>query len=165
MLNGNGDMPNVHDILTGSMPDGRAYTDGMDHTCGNYTSNADGKGQVQLGHHDKSRWRQWIVELGARQPRLRAAESGPDGRRWIDLLLRARQLKTPFRGLQKARGGFPGPFLFELVSAFDTHANIPPVSAFCPSSSRSLPGQEPVGSLRIASRGQPTLPRFDVWPR
>jgi hypothetical protein len=25
-------MPNQHDILTGSQPDGRAYTDGMDHT-------------------------------------------------------------------------------------------------------------------------------------
>ena len=36
VLNGNGDMPNVHDILTGSTPDGRAYTDAMDHTCSNY---------------------------------------------------------------------------------------------------------------------------------
>ena len=53
-INGVGDMPNQHDILTGSTPDGRAYTDNMDHTCSNYTSNADGKGQVQLGHHDKT---------------------------------------------------------------------------------------------------------------
>ena len=53
VINGVGDMPNQHDILTGSQPDGRAYTDNMDHTCSNYTSNADGKGQVQLGHHDK----------------------------------------------------------------------------------------------------------------
>src|SRR5207302_10403873 len=30
--NGVGDMPNTHDILTGSRPDGTAYTDGMDHT-------------------------------------------------------------------------------------------------------------------------------------
>ena len=51
--NGVGDTPNTHDILTGSLPDGRAYTDGMDHTCSNYTSNADGRGQVQLGHSDK----------------------------------------------------------------------------------------------------------------
>jgi hypothetical protein len=54
LINGVGDMPNQHDILTGSTPDGRAYTDTMDHTCSNYTSNADGKGQVQLGHHDKT---------------------------------------------------------------------------------------------------------------
>ena len=52
-VNGVGDMPNTHDILTGSQPDGRAYTDTMDHTCSNYSSNADGRGQVQLGHTDK----------------------------------------------------------------------------------------------------------------
>jgi hypothetical protein len=53
IVNGVGDMPNQHDILTGSMPDGTAYTDGMDHTCSNYTSAADGMGTVQLGHVDK----------------------------------------------------------------------------------------------------------------
>ena len=53
-VKGVGDMPNQHDMLTGSTPDGRAFTDGMDHTCSNYTSNADGKGSVQLGHHDKT---------------------------------------------------------------------------------------------------------------
>jgi hypothetical protein len=52
-VKGVGDMPNEHDILTGSMPDGRAFTDNMDHTCSNYTSNVDGKGNVQVGHHDK----------------------------------------------------------------------------------------------------------------
>lgn len=52
-VKGVGDMPNEHDILTGSMPDGRAFTDGMDHTCSNYTNNVDGKGNVQVGHHDK----------------------------------------------------------------------------------------------------------------
>ena len=53
-VKGVGDKPNQHDILTGSMPDGRAFTDGMDHTCSNYTSNADGQGTVQIGHHDKT---------------------------------------------------------------------------------------------------------------
>ena len=53
VIKGVGDMPNQHDILTGSTPDGRAYTDGMDHTCNNYTANTDGRGSVQLGHHDK----------------------------------------------------------------------------------------------------------------
>ena len=49
--NGRGDNPNKHDILTGSMPDGRAYTDGADHTCGNWTKSGDGAAQV--GHHDR----------------------------------------------------------------------------------------------------------------
>ena len=52
IVNGVGDMPNTHDILTGSMPDGRAYTDGMDHTCNNWTSN--GLGSAQLGHSDRT---------------------------------------------------------------------------------------------------------------
>src|SRR2546422_10015741 len=51
IVNGVGDMPNTHDILTGSQPDGRAYTDGMDHTCNNWTSND--MGVAQLGHADK----------------------------------------------------------------------------------------------------------------
>jgi hypothetical protein len=51
IVNGVGDMPNQHDILTGSTPEGRAYTDGMDHTCNNWTSN--GMGTAQLGHADK----------------------------------------------------------------------------------------------------------------
>jgi len=52
MLNGRGDTPNVHDMLTGSQTDGRAYTDGADHTCGNWTSEA--TGTAQLGHFDRS---------------------------------------------------------------------------------------------------------------
>jgi hypothetical protein len=51
IVNGVGDMPNQHDILTGSQPDGRAYTDSMDHTCNNWTSN--NMGTAQLGHADK----------------------------------------------------------------------------------------------------------------
>jgi hypothetical protein len=53
-VKGAGDSPNEHDILTGSMPDGRAYTDGNDHTCSNWTSNADGSGSAQVGHHDRT---------------------------------------------------------------------------------------------------------------
>jgi hypothetical protein len=45
--------PVVHDILTGSMPDGRAYTDGVDHTCSNWTSSAEGMGGAQVGHFDR----------------------------------------------------------------------------------------------------------------
>ncbi len=51
VVNGVGDTPNQHDILTGTQPDGRAYSDGADHTCGNWTSN--GQGTAQLGHSDK----------------------------------------------------------------------------------------------------------------
>ncbi len=51
ILNGIGDTPNEHDILTGSQPDGRAYTDAADHTCSNWTSS--GMGTAQLGHFDR----------------------------------------------------------------------------------------------------------------
>jgi hypothetical protein len=52
MLNGRGDTPNVHDMLTGSQTDGRAYTDSADHTCGNWTSET--TGTAQLGHFDRN---------------------------------------------------------------------------------------------------------------
>jgi hypothetical protein len=52
VVNGRGDKPNRHDILTGSSPDGRALPAGQDMTCGNYTkSGADGA--VMMGHHDR----------------------------------------------------------------------------------------------------------------
>ena len=52
-VNGVGDTPNVHDILTGSTPDGRAYTDSADHTCSNYTSDAEDQ-FVMVGHYDRA---------------------------------------------------------------------------------------------------------------
>jgi hypothetical protein len=53
-VNGVGDTPNMHDIMTGSQPDGRAYPDDeMDHTCVNYTSNRE-TGSVQVGHSDRT---------------------------------------------------------------------------------------------------------------
>ena len=52
IVNGRGDTPNTHDMLTGSQTDGRAYADGADHTCSNWTS--DGTGTAQLGHSDRS---------------------------------------------------------------------------------------------------------------
>lgn len=60
MVNGRGDTPNRHDILTGSQLDGRAFlgTDSTgvsagapDRTCQNWTSSGDGS--AQLGHHDR----------------------------------------------------------------------------------------------------------------
>ncbi len=53
-INGRGDQPNQHDILTGSDSHGMALTTAGDHTCGNYTSGADGTGSVMVGHHDRS---------------------------------------------------------------------------------------------------------------
>jgi hypothetical protein len=52
-VNGVGATPNQHDILTGSQPDGRAYTDAADHTCSNWTSDGT-TGSAQLGHHDRA---------------------------------------------------------------------------------------------------------------
>lgn len=52
-IKGAGDKPNEHDILTGSLPDGRAFTDPSDHTCSNYTSSA-AEGSVQVGHFDRT---------------------------------------------------------------------------------------------------------------
>ena len=51
-VNGRGDSPNQHDILTGSQLDGTAFTDDADHTCGNWTKN--GEGSAQVGHHDRT---------------------------------------------------------------------------------------------------------------
>jgi hypothetical protein len=51
VVNGRGDTPNQHDILTGSNLDGTAFPAGEDHTCNNWTSQADGSANV--GHHDR----------------------------------------------------------------------------------------------------------------
>lgn len=92
MVNGVGDMPNQHDVLTGSQPDGRAFTDAADRTCSNYTSNANveapprGAGgapaaapapgpSVMLGHHDRlgggnASWNSVHGSRGCSQPNL-----------------------------------------------------------------------------------------------
>ena len=72
-VNGLGDTPNQHDILTGSQPDGRAYTDDMDHTCGNWMSNGDGSARV--GHSDtqgggNSSWNSSHASRGCSQDNL-----------------------------------------------------------------------------------------------
>jgi hypothetical protein len=50
-VNGRGDTPNMHDILTGSQPDGTAFAAGEDRTCGNWTKS--GQGSAMVGHHDR----------------------------------------------------------------------------------------------------------------
>jgi hypothetical protein len=52
VINGRGDNPNRHDIITGSQPDGRAFAAGEDRTCGNY-SKSSGQGAAMFGHHDR----------------------------------------------------------------------------------------------------------------
>jgi hypothetical protein len=51
VINGNGDTPNRHDILTGSTPEGRAFSAGQDRTCNNWASSTNGS--AMLGHHDR----------------------------------------------------------------------------------------------------------------
>lgn len=76
LVNGVGDKPNQHDVLTGSTPDGRAFTDAADHTCGNWTGNSTGTAQV--GHHDKqgggnSSWNSTHPSRGCSQDNLIAS--------------------------------------------------------------------------------------------
>ena len=77
---GAGDTPNKHDILTGTQPDGRAYTAGEDRTCRNWSS--DGDGSAHRGHHDKQgggggSWNSQHPSRGCSQANLRA--TGGDG--------------------------------------------------------------------------------------
>ena len=51
VVNGRGDTPNRHDVLTGSQPDGTAVPGTADTTCGNWTRS--GEGSAILGHHDR----------------------------------------------------------------------------------------------------------------
>ena len=52
LVNGRGDKPNMHDILTGSQADGTAFAAGEDRTCGNWTLSG-AEGAVMVGHHDR----------------------------------------------------------------------------------------------------------------
>jgi hypothetical protein len=51
IVSGRGDAVNMHDILTGSDPQGMYSTAGGDTTCGNWTKN--GEGSAIVGHHDR----------------------------------------------------------------------------------------------------------------
>ena len=51
VINGSGDTPNTHDVLTGSQPDGTAIAGDVNNTCANWTHS--GEGSAMLGHHDR----------------------------------------------------------------------------------------------------------------
>jgi hypothetical protein len=64
-----------HDILTGSQPDGRAFTDAADHTCHNWTSS--GEGSAQIGHPDhtggpNTSWNSAHASRGCSQENLKS---------------------------------------------------------------------------------------------
>src|SRR5205823_6035532 len=52
VVNGRGDTPNMHEILTGSQPDGKAFPPDKDMTCKNWTSSTGGA--AMLGHSDRT---------------------------------------------------------------------------------------------------------------
>jgi hypothetical protein len=80
VVNGRGDTPNRHDILTGSQLDGTAFAEGL--TCNNWTSS--GEGSAQVGHHDRvgggtnpTSWNSAHASKGCSQENLRG--TGGDG--------------------------------------------------------------------------------------
>jgi len=82
VVNGRGDQPNRHDILTGSQLDGTAYTADGYTNCGNWTTS--GEGSAQVGHHDRTggganptSWNSAHGSRGCSQENLRG--SGGDG--------------------------------------------------------------------------------------
>jgi hypothetical protein len=82
VVNGRGDTPNRHDILTGSQLDGTASAAAGDSTCGNWTSVGDGSALV--GHHDRqggganpTSWNSAHGSKGCSQDNLRG--TGGDG--------------------------------------------------------------------------------------
>ncbi len=83
LINGRGDKPNRHDILTGSNLDGTAYSDDKDHTCGNW-DHGGADGSAQVGHHDRTggganptSWNSAHGSRGCSQDNLRG--TGGDG--------------------------------------------------------------------------------------
>ena len=52
MVKDSSDPPNMHDILTGTQPDGTAFPPGDDKTCGNWTKS--GAGSAVVGHSNRA---------------------------------------------------------------------------------------------------------------
>ena len=72
VINGRGDQPNRHDILTGSQPDGTAFAAGEDKTCRNWTSSTQGSAVMghsdRIGLRDDEPSRSWNSSHGSRGP-------------------------------------------------------------------------------------------------
>lgn len=51
-INGRGDTPNLHDVLTGSQPNGSFIAGDANTTCANWTMGD--KGSAMVGHHDRT---------------------------------------------------------------------------------------------------------------
>jgi len=70
-VNGRGDTPNVHDILTGSNADGTLAVGEGDTTCSNWTSESE-DGSATVGHHDRvgiddsAPMKSWVSSHGSR---------------------------------------------------------------------------------------------------
>ena len=80
-MNGRGDTPNRHDILTGSTPEG-TLSGGAEATCNNWTSS--GEGSAMVGHHDRqgggerpNSWNSAHASRGCSQENLQG--TGGDG--------------------------------------------------------------------------------------
>ena len=93
VVNGRGDDPNMHDILTGSQLDGTAFDGEDDTTCSNWTSSGE-EGSAQVGHHDRTRRRRQpdLLALGARLARVQPGQPARHRRQRPLLLLRHQQL-------------------------------------------------------------------------
>src|SRR5215213_2052775 len=74
VINGRGDTPNRHDILTGSQPDGSAFAAGEDRTCKNWTSST--QGAAMVGHSDRMGLRD---DDASKSWNSSHASRGPDG--------------------------------------------------------------------------------------
>ncbi len=72
VINGRGDQPNRHDVLTGSQPDGTAFAAGDDKTCKNWTSSTQGSAVVghsdRIGLRDDDASKSWNSSHGSRGP-------------------------------------------------------------------------------------------------
>lgn len=74
VINGRGDTPNRHDVLTGSQADGTAFAGSDDRTCKNWTSST--QGAAMVGHADRTGLNE---EPPAKSWNTSHPSRGPDG--------------------------------------------------------------------------------------
>jgi hypothetical protein len=75
-VNGRGDTPNMHDILTGSTAEGRAFPDNLNLTCNDWTSSQ--YGSAMVGHSDRAGLRDDNVSKSWNSSHMSRACSQPD---------------------------------------------------------------------------------------